>query len=115
MPFAKGHVPANKGQKNAGAPAVIVERSGSRIRLRNLEYAIEGCLSTETKEIRYRLEPNKWCDVPENVYQELKEKFNKPQITESTDWDPGSDGGRAERIHNKEEHQEYILEFADER
>ena len=115
MPFQKGHVPANKGQKNAGAPAVIVERSGHRVRLRNLDYAIEGCLSTEKEEIRYRLEPNKWCDVPDNVYQELKHKFSRPQVTESTDWEPGGEGARAERVQRRDEHQEYILEFSDER
>lgn len=111
--MADDHNP--KGQQKAGAPAVVVDRSGHRVRLRNLDYPLEGCISTSEREIRYRLEPNKWAEVPVEVYNLLKVKFSRPQSQTVPDWEPGGEGQRAEKSNRVEEHQEYILEFGDER
>ena len=107
--------PHSKEQKNAGAPAVVLDKSGTRVRLRNLGYSIEGCISTSKEEIRYKLEPNKWTEVRPEVYDLLKRKFERPQTMEVPDWEPGGEGQRAEKARRVEEHQEYILEFGDER
>lgn len=115
MTFVPGHTPHNKGQKKAGAPAVALDRSGHRIRLRNIDHALEGCLSSEGKEIRYRLEPNRWTEVPDEVYAELKAKFNKPQTMDVPDWEPGGEGQRSSRERRTEEIEEYVMEFSDER
>lgn len=93
-------------------PAVVVEKSGSRIRLRNIDHALEGCLMNDKEEIRYRLEPNKWTTVPDAVYQELYRKFAQPQEFEVPDWEPGDEGGRSQRTNRTEGYQEYILEFS---
>src|SRR3990170_8827122 len=112
MPFVKGHTPHNRGQKKTGAPAVVVDRSGNRIRLRNIDHNVTGCLSSEGKEIRFTLKPNQWVEVPDEVYVEMKNKFNRPQEYEVPDWEPGGEGQRAEQVRRKEELQEYIMEFS---
>ena len=114
MPFQKGHVPHNKGQENAGAPAVKVDHSGHRVRLRNIDHALEGCISTEKGDERYRLEPNKWTKVSDAVYEQLKGKFYEPKVTEVPDWEPGGENDNAKRAYRKESNQEYLLEFPDE-
>lgn len=121
MPFAKGHVPHNRGQEKVGAPtvkpsapAVKIERSGNRVRLRNIGHALEGCISTKAGDERYRLEPNKWTRVSDAVYNQLKGKFYEPKVTEVPDWEPGGENDLAKRTPRQESNQEYHIEFPDE-
>ena len=133
MAFQKGHVPTNKGQKKAGAPAEVtatvlkampvgqtgavaikVERSGNRVRLRNIGHALEGCISTEKGDERYRLEPNKWTRVSDAVYDQLRGKFYEPKVTEVPDWEIGGENDAAKRTYRQEANQEYNIEFPDE-
>ena len=93
-------------------PAVVVEKSGQRVRLRNIGHALEGCLMTEREEIRYRLEPNKWTTVRPEVYEALYQKFSKPQEFDVPDWEPGGEGDVSRRTNRTEGYQEYILEFS---
>jgi hypothetical protein len=97
------------------SPAVVVEKSGSRIRLRNIDHALEGCLVTEKEEIRYRLEPNRWTSVPDAVYNELKRKFADVQSFQVPDWEPGGEDSPSRRTNRTEGYQEYIMEFSGDR
>lgn len=110
--MAKGKVPAKKG----GAPPVVVDKSGHRVRLRNIDHALPVCLSIEGKgEMRYSLEPNKWIEVPDEVYDELKRKFYKPQEFEVPDWEVRGEGESSQRARRIEGYEEYTIEFPDER
>lgn len=110
--MAKAKVPAQK----PGAPGVVVDKSGHRVRLRNIDHALPVCLSIEGKgEMRYNLEPNKWIEVPDEVYQELKRKFYKPQEFEVPDWDPRGDADSSVRTPRIEGYEEYTIEFPEER
>ena len=102
--------------KKAGAPAVVVDRSGHRVRLRNIDHALPICLSTEDKgDIRVSLEPNRWTEVPDEVYEELKRKFYKPQEFSVPDWEVRGDQDPSRRAPRKEAYEEYTIEFPDER
>ncbi len=100
----------------AKAEKVVLDKSGSRVRLRNLPFALEGCISGDEDgkavEIRYRIEPNKWTNVHPLVYAQLKRKFDEPRYKEVPDWEPGGENQRSERTPRIEEQQEYIIEFA---
>jgi len=95
-----------------GAPSVKVEKSGHRIRLRNIDHALEGCVSTRQGETRFRLEPNKWTEVDDAVYSLLKEKFYAPIKTTVPDWN--GDVNNPQRTERTEITQEYTIEFPDE-
>lgn len=96
----------------AGAPAVKVDKSGHRVRLRSINHALEGCISTRNGEERYRLEPNRWTVVSDAVYNLLREKFYTPQEQEVVSWN--GDPSNPIREVRTESHQEYIVEFPEE-
>lgn len=96
----------------SGAPLVKVEKSGHRIRIRNIDHALEGCLSTREGETRWRLEPNRWTEVPEQVYQMLKEKFYSTKEVTVPDWN--GDVNNPQRTERVETTQEYTIEFPEE-
>ena len=104
--------PAVKVPVKAGAPAVKVDKSGHRVRLRNIDHALEGCISTREGEERYRLEPNQWTVVSDAVYTCLRDKFYKPQTFEVIDWNASATDPR--RQVRTDEYQEYIVEFPEE-
>lgn len=99
-------------EKKVGAPTVKVDKSGHRVRLRNIDHALEGCVSSRGGEQRFRLEPNQWTVVSDDVYTMLKSKFYKPQVFESVDWNTSATD--PQRTVRKEEYQEYIIEFPEE-
>jgi len=105
-------VKAAKVPEKAGAPAVKVDKSGHRVRLRNIDHALEGCVSTRNGEERFRLEPNKWAIVSDAVYTMLRDKFYKPQEFETLDWNASKTD--PQRQVRTESYQEYILEFPEE-
>lgn len=98
--------------EKAGAPAVVVDRSGHRVRLRNLDHALEGCISSRKGEERFRLEPDVWTTVSDDIYSMLRGKFNKPQEFESTTWNGSATN--PQREVRKEKYQEYTIEFPEE-
>lgn len=84
-------------------------------RIRNIEYALTGSVDIKNqKAITYRLEPNKWTDVPDEVYAQLKHKFGNAKFSEAPNSLPGVDGNyygypgqtRAEQVNSQ-----YIIEF----
>ena len=104
----------SESQQKVGAPAVVVQRSGHRVRLRNIDHALEGCVSGDGKEIRYRLEPNRWTTVPDAVYEQLKSKFYDTREVEVPNWEVGGDNEAAKRTPRMERQTEYYIEFPDE-
>lgn len=105
---------APKVSEKVGAPAVKVDKSGGRVRLRLLDHALEGCISTRDHgEIRYRLEPNKWTHVPEEVYILLRDKFYRPKEREVTDWN-GDVNNPVKQTRMEVQNDEYVIEFPDE-
>lgn len=96
----------------AGAPAVKVDHSGKRVRLRLIDHALPICVSTEKGDIRIDLEPDKWTRVPDTVYAMLRDKFYKPQETEVVDWNGNPQDPKS--LRHVEKNQEYIIEFPDE-
>lgn len=103
---------AAKVSVKGGAPSVKVDRSGHRVRLRNIDHALEGCISSDGGEQRFRLEPNQWAIVSDDIYTMLRDKFYKPQVNEVSDWN--GDVNNPVKIMRKDETQEYILEFPEE-
>jgi hypothetical protein len=56
---------------------VIETRGGNQVRLRMPLYPIDGSIDVEGKgTIRYRLIPNQWVSVPDEVFAALKAKFD---------------------------------------
>jgi len=105
---------AKGASKKAGAPAVVVDRSGGRVRLRNIDHALPWCISTDKGELRGELRPNEWATVPDSVYQMLKSKFYNAESFTVPDW-VGSEQMAARRADRKESYQdEYMIEFPDE-
>ena len=93
-------------------PTPKVERSGHRIRLRNLEYPLEGTLSSRKGDIRYSLKPNVWTEVPDDVYTMLKNKFYNAKTSTVPDWNGNPDN--PQRFERKETAPSYTIEFPDE-
>lgn len=105
---AKAAVP-----EKVGAPTVKVDKSGHRVRLRNIDHALEGSVtSRDCQEIRFRLEPDRWTEVPDAVYSMLRDKFYKPQEFRTTSWN--GDPDNPQREQRTESYQEYIIEFPEE-
>lgn len=100
----------------AGAPAVVVDKSGHRVRLRNIDHALPYCVSTQQGEIKGVIEPNRWTEVPDAVYEMLKGKFYnaQDQSFEVPNWAPGGDNESAKQANRREHYEEYTLEFPDE-
>ncbi len=104
-----------KEQVKPGAPGVVVDRSGHRVRLRNISHALEGSISSKDLkggEIHFRLEPNKWAEVPDEVYSMLKGKFYAPQESEVPDWN--GDPNNPQRQRRVEQADGYVIEFPEE-
>ena len=98
--------------EKVGAPTVKIDKSGHRVRLRQIDHALEGCISTRGGEERFRLEPNQWATVSDDVYTMLRDKFYQPQIMETVNWNASATN--PQRSVTRDEYQEYIIEFPEE-
>ena len=98
-------------------PRVALDKDGRRVRLRNLDYELEGSISGEEDGkpffARCRIEPNRWTSVHPKVYELLKNKFDNPVEHLVPDWEPGGDNDRAVRTPRVEQNQEYTIEFGE--
>lgn len=85
-----------------------------KVRIRNIDYALTGSVDIRgQKPIYFRLEPNKWTEVPDEVFTHLKSKFGNPQVHEVPSALPGPDGnyyGYPGQTRT-EQHQQYLIEF----
>ena len=69
----------------------------------------------QIRDIKYRLEPDKWTEVPDEVIAQLKHKYGNSRYSTAPDSLPKGDGSysvdagkvRAERINSQ-----YLIEFA---
>ena len=87
-----------------------------KVRVRNITYALTGSLDIKGKPlISYRLEPNVWTEVSEEIYDQLKQKFGNSKYSDAPNALPGNDGNyygypgqtRPELVNGQ-----YLVEFA---
>lgn len=85
------------------------------VRVRNIDYALAGSVGIQNgKTIKYRLEPNKWTQVPDEVFDQLKHKYGNTRFSDAPNGLPGNDGNyygypgqtRAEVVNSQ-----YLIEF----
>ena len=88
----------------------------NRVRVRNISYALTGSVDIQgEKPLTYRLEPNVWTEVPDEVFSQLKSKFGNPKFSDAPNSLPGQDGNyygypgqtRAEQVNGQ-----YLVEFS---
>lgn len=85
------------------------------VRVRNIEYALTG--SIDTKEgglVKYRLEPNKWTPVSEEVFDQLYRKFGEAKYSEAPNSLPGKDNqyyGQPGQTRPEQVNGQYLVEF----
>ena len=81
-------------------PAVQVEKSGGRVRLRGIRVPVPVTLDTEKEgRIHVVIQPNVWTPVPELVYKFLVSKFDVERYTmvpdvEANEANPHAPGAR---------------------
>ena len=87
----------------------------SKVRVRNITYALTGSVGLGSgREIKYRLEPEQWTEVPDEVFAQLESKFGNPKYSEAPNSLPGKDGNyygypgqtRAELVNGQ-----YLIDF----
>ncbi len=68
------------------SPGVVLEAKGGQVRLRGLKWSLPVTLDTETKgRIKATIKPNTWTSVPDEVYEFLQGRFDKPRYTNIPD------------------------------
>jgi len=87
-----------------------------KVRIRNIDYALTGSVDIKNqKPITYRLEPNKWTDVPDEVYDQLKHKFGNARFSDAPNSLPGPDGnyyGYSGQTRPEQTNSQYLIEFS---
>ena len=87
----------------------------SQVRVRHIEYALTGSVDIEGgQSFKYRLEPERWTDVPDEVFTQLENKFGNARYSTAPNSLPGPDNNyygypgqtRPELVNGQ-----YILEF----
>jgi hypothetical protein len=92
----------------------------SAVRVRNITYVLTGSVAGtnaqghQVRDIKYRLEPNVWTEVPDEVYEQLYNKFGNSRFSEAPNSLPGQAGEytvapgqtRAEQVNSQ-----YLIEF----
>ena len=85
------------------------------VRIRNIEYALTGSIDAkDSKPIRYRLEPNKWTPVPDEVFEQLKHKFGNAKFSEAPSNLPDPQGnyyGYPGQTKAEQTNSQYLIEF----
>jgi hypothetical protein len=84
-------------------------------RIRNIDYALTGSIDVKNqKPIKYRLEPNVWTPVSDEVYSQLKHKFGNARFSEAPSSLPGPDGnynGYPGQVRAEQVNGQYLIEF----
>lgn len=78
-------------EEKQDTPKVALDSKKRRVRLRGADYALPCTIMGENREISITLQPNRWTEVPEEIYQMLKHKFGRPVEREVPDWDTQRD------------------------
>jgi hypothetical protein len=87
-----------------------------QVRVRNIEYALTGSVDSKDNNgaVKFRLEPNVWTTVPDEVFEMLQHKFGNARYSDAPASLPGADGNyygfpgqqRAEQTNGQ-----YLVEF----
>lgn len=88
-----------------------------KVRVRNIDYALTGSVGSKDlgKSIKFRIEPNTWTEVPDEVYEMLKSKFSNPRYSDAPNSLPGQDGnyyGHPGQTRPEQVNSQYLVEFA---
>jgi hypothetical protein len=93
------HSPEVEKVETAGAK-VVLDTKRRRVRLRGTNYPLPCTIAGEGREYSITLQPNRWTDVPEPIYQMLKHKFGQTQEREVPDWTGGENPQRVPRMES---------------
>lgn len=87
-----------------------------KVRVRNINYALTGSVDIEgRKSIKFRIEPNIWTEVADEIYDMLKHKFGNPKYSDAPNAIPEVNGNyyahpgqtRSEQVNGQ-----YLVEFS---
>jgi hypothetical protein len=86
------------------------------VRVRNIDYALTGSVGSRDlgKAIKFRIEPNVWTKVEDEVFDMLKSKFGNARYSEAPNSLPGPDGnyyGYPGQIRAEQVNGQYLVEF----
>ena len=85
------------------------------VRIRNITYALTGSIDAKgSAPIKYRLEPNVWTDVPDEVFEQLKNKFGNSKFSEAPNSLPEVGGiynGQPGQTRAELTNGQYLIEF----
>ena len=86
-----------------------------QVRVRNIDYPLEGSLNIEKETIRFRIQPNVWTEVRPEVRDMLKLKFSSAKEYEVPASLPNEHGDyySAPGSTRREQHLQYLVEFRD--
>lgn len=88
----------------------------AKVRVRNIDYALTGSVDINNgQQIKYRLEPNVWTPVPDEVYAQLQHKFGNARFSEGPSSLPGPDGnyyGYPGQTRSEQVNGQYLVEFS---
>lgn len=79
---------------------VVLDTKRRRVRLRGSNYPLPCTTACEGREYSITLQPNRWTDVPEPIYQMLRHKFGQTQEREVPDWTGGENPQRVPRMES---------------
>ena len=87
-----------------------------KVRVRNIDYALTGSVDCrDGKPISFRIEPNVWTEVPDEVYSMLKSKFGNPMFSQAPNSLPDGQGnyyGSPGQVRTEQYNNQYLVEFA---
>ena len=92
----------------------------SAVRVRNITYALTGSVmgtdsaGRQVRDMKYRLEPNVWTEVEDEVYTQLYSKFGNSRFSEAPNSLPGSNGdynGSPGQVRAEQVNSQYLIEF----
>lgn len=86
-----------------------------QVRIRNIQYALTGSVSVKNeRDLKYRLEPNVWTEVPDPVYEQLKNKFGNARFSDAPNSLPGANdeySGQPGQTRAEQVNGQYLIEF----
>ena len=87
----------------------------SKVRVRNITYALTGSVDCEGgRSLKYRLEPEQWTEVPDEVFTQLENKFGNARYSDAPDSLPGKDNsyyGHPGQTRSELVNGQYLVEF----
>lgn len=99
-------------------PAVVVEKSGGKVRVRGLGWPLPVTLDTEERgRISVTIQPNTWTKVPDEIYRFLQSRYGESRYTLIPDVEANEDRphrpGEQPVMKKEEVDPAYYMEFKD--